>query len=294
MDRVEFTIPINKEDLLQVGGPGQYSVEQTYSKNELPGKLRGKLFTINSHYPTHLLTKHSSFFFLFTQESYMALSKQGPAFILTNFDILFGALLKFGELSPVQQNEAWKVVAQAIGQLNSDLTKFFNSEDNNSATLQKWVTITKMITYLLCQFLQTYETINLAVPGADIGKGRKTKKKQIDEGCDLEGERNYSLTHLYQLVQMPIHKLWSPPVVEQDFVNLVSNLCYKILENPVLSHVRMKGTRESVFQVRIDIKSDIRFKYITIFSLVGYWNFGQEIQPWVRLHPENNSTAAAL
>ena len=244
MDRIEFGIPINKEDLLQVGPPGQYSVEQTYSKNELPGKLRGMLFTISSDFVSQLIPFH-----FYLQECYVALSKQGPTFILTNFDVLFGALLKFGELSPVQQNEAWKVVAQSIQQLNIDLNKFFNSEDNNPVMLQKWVTITKMIVYLLCQFLQTYETINLAVPGADIGKGRKTKKKQIEEGCDLEAERNFSLTQLYQLVQMPIHKLWSPPVVEQDFVNLVSNLCYKILENPVLSHVRMKGTRESVFQV---------------------------------------------
>lgn len=204
-----------------------------------------------------------SFFFMYLNlESYMALSKQGPAFILTNFDILFGALLKFGELSPVQQNEAWKVVAQAIQQLNVDLNKFFSSEDNNPTILQEWVTITKMTVYLVCQFLQTYETMNLAVPGADIGKGRKTKKKQIDEGCDLEGERNFSLTQIYQLIQMPIHKLWSPPVVEQDFVNLVSNLCYKILENPVLSHVRMKGTRESVFQVKtIFIKHLIKLFY---------------------------------
>lgn len=42
MDRIDFAIPINKEDLLHVGSPGQYSVEQTYSKNELLGKLRGK------------------------------------------------------------------------------------------------------------------------------------------------------------------------------------------------------------------------------------------------------------
>ena len=40
----EFVIPINKEDLFHIGPAGQYVVDQTYSKNELPGKLRGKVF----------------------------------------------------------------------------------------------------------------------------------------------------------------------------------------------------------------------------------------------------------
>lgn len=107
-----------------------------------------------------------------------------------------------------------------------------------------------MVAYLLCQLLDSFETRNLVVPG-DLAKGRKTKKKTTDDECDLEAERNFTLVSLYQLIQMPIHKMWSPPVVEQDFVNLISNLCYKILENPVLSHVRMKSTRESVFQVSL-------------------------------------------
>lgn len=43
MNGVDFIIPVNKEDLLQ-GASRQYVVEETYSKHELPGKLRGVLF----------------------------------------------------------------------------------------------------------------------------------------------------------------------------------------------------------------------------------------------------------
>ena len=43
---VDFVIPINKEDLIHVGPPGQYVVEQTFTKHELPGKLRGKLLSL--------------------------------------------------------------------------------------------------------------------------------------------------------------------------------------------------------------------------------------------------------
>ena len=38
---VDFIIPVNKEDLFQGADSRQYVVEQTYSKHELPGKLRG-------------------------------------------------------------------------------------------------------------------------------------------------------------------------------------------------------------------------------------------------------------
>ena len=38
---VDFIIPVNKEDLFQGGDSRQYVVEQTYSKHELTGKLRG-------------------------------------------------------------------------------------------------------------------------------------------------------------------------------------------------------------------------------------------------------------
>ena len=43
----EFVIPINKEDLFQSSSSRQYVVEQTYSKHELPAKLRGIKFYCN-------------------------------------------------------------------------------------------------------------------------------------------------------------------------------------------------------------------------------------------------------
>ena len=186
----------------------------------------------------------------------MAVARQGAPFITEHFDVLFSALMKFGEFSSDNQNLAWKTVSQAIQQLNSELDKYFNLSEYDQQSRQDLVTRTKMIVYLICQLLDSYETRHLGVPGSDIGKtgGKKTKKKATDDGCDLEAERNFTLVSLYQLIQMPIQKLWTPPVVEQEFVNLVSNLCYKILENPVMSHVRMKGTRESAFQVHIAAK----------------------------------------
>lgn len=221
MTVLEFVIPENKEDLRQVSISGQYVVEQEYSKHELPGKLR---------------------------DAYVSFSREGTTYILTHFDTLFSSLIKFDQLALSQQNDAWKVVSQSITQLISDIKKYLNNSNSNPDSCHELVTITKMIVYLLCAFLQNYETRSLIVPGSDAKSSRK-KKKQVDDGFDLESERNFALVSLDHLIQMPIHKLWSPPVVEQEFVNLVANLCYKVLENPVISHVRMKGTVEAVFRV---------------------------------------------
>jgi len=45
MHAIDFVIPLKKEDLQQIGSPGQYVVEQITSKSELPGKLRGELLS---------------------------------------------------------------------------------------------------------------------------------------------------------------------------------------------------------------------------------------------------------
>ena len=41
----EQFIPINEEDLFQSSSSSQYVVEQTFSKHELPAKLRGIKFS---------------------------------------------------------------------------------------------------------------------------------------------------------------------------------------------------------------------------------------------------------
>ena len=202
-------------------------------------------------------------------EAYVAYSRQGPSFIVTHFDTLFSALQKFGGLAPTHQAEAWKIVSQSIQQLNGDLDKHLAEDDYDQQTRQELVTITKMTVYLLCSFLEALETRNLAVPGSEVKAGRKKKKgPEVDGCCDLEAERNFALVSLDALVQMPIHKLWSPPVVEQDFVTLVSNLCYKVLENPIISHVRMKGTCEAVFRVSFLVINC----YIVLFILFLFFS----------------------
>ena len=45
-------------------------------------------------------------------DAYVSFSRQGTVYILTHFDTLFSALIKFDELALSQQNDAWKVISQ--------------------------------------------------------------------------------------------------------------------------------------------------------------------------------------
>jgi hypothetical protein len=49
------------------------------------------------------------------------------------------------------------------------------------------------------------------------GRGR-VQKQQTKGGMDWEGERDAGVQTLVSLLQLPLHKLWDPPVPEEDFV----------------------------------------------------------------------------
>ncbi|KAK2183431.1 hypothetical protein NP493_312g03022 [Ridgeia piscesae] len=64
---------------------------------------------------------------------------------------------------------------------------------------------------------------------------------------DWEVERLHAVRALLQLLQLNIHRLWQPPVIEEEFINLVTGSCYRLMENP--NAVRNKGTRDSIFHL---------------------------------------------
>ena len=53
------------------------------------------------------------------------------------------------------------------------------------------------------------------------GRGRQTAKKASPTGWDWDRERNDGLCVIGQLIELDIHRLWDPPVIEEDFVKYV-------------------------------------------------------------------------
>uniref|UniRef100_A0A671P9G9 Condensin complex subunit 1 n=1 Tax=Sinocyclocheilus anshuiensis TaxID=1608454 RepID=A0A671P9G9_9TELE len=64
-----------------------------------------------------------------------------------------------------------------------------------------------------------------------------------------DSEREKVLQCLTQLLQLDIRTLWSLSLVEEEFVSCVTCCCYKLLENPTISHVKSKSTRDAIIHV---------------------------------------------
>ena len=46
-------------------------------------------------------------------------------------------------------------------------------------------------------------------------------KKTVQTGWDWDQERNEGLRAIGQLIELDVHRLWDPPVIEEDFVKYV-------------------------------------------------------------------------
>uniref|UniRef100_A0A667WX42 Condensin complex subunit 1 n=1 Tax=Myripristis murdjan TaxID=586833 RepID=A0A667WX42_9TELE len=76
------------------------------------------------------------------------------------------------------------------------------------------------------------------------------KKGKAGEGLlQWDSERESVLQALVQLLQLDIRSLWSLSLVEEEFVSCVTCCCYKLLENPTISHVKSKPTRDGIIHL---------------------------------------------
>lgn len=103
-----------------------------------------------------------------------------------------------------------------------------------------------MLTYIYVQTIQEMELKDVTnVKNQGLLKSRKKSPATSLFHLDKKGV----LLALNNIMQMDICTFWNPPVVEDNFINIVAEVCYKFLENPT-------------------IKSDSQLKQ-EIFNLIG-------------------------
>uniref|UniRef100_A0A8C9TS17 Condensin complex subunit 1 n=1 Tax=Scleropages formosus TaxID=113540 RepID=A0A8C9TS17_SCLFO len=104
----------------------------------------------------------------------------------------------------------------------------------------------KMSVFLLCKLAESLESDSyrqsiITAPS----KGRASNDTQMQ----WDTERETVLQALAQLLQLDIRSLWSLSLVEEEFVSCVTCCCYKLLENPTISHVKSKPTRDAIIHL---------------------------------------------
>ncbi|XP_071805504.1 condensin complex subunit 1-like [Asterias amurensis] len=217
----EFVLPLSHKDLLQSRGTNQYVVEEVYPARQVPDRVYG---------------------------CKTALRTEGPSMILDHFDGFYSLLRHFNEVKQETKEDAWELLLKAQQQLTTKLSSLLDDPEGQANAKQHLNTL-KMVSYLLCQTAEAFEA-DACKPSTDTtvrgGRGR-TKSKKTAAGWDWEAEKERFLQGMFHLLQLEVWRLWDPPIVEEEFVNLVSCCCYKLLENPLVG--RNAGTKEALFSL---------------------------------------------
>lgn len=216
----EFRLPLSPEELLKSGGVNQYVVQEILSIRNLPSQLRA------------------------FQAAFRA---QGPLAMLEHFDTIYSILHHFRSIDPGLKEDTLEFLIKVVSRHSQELPTVLDDEALSVSVRSAHLNALKMNCYALIRLLESFETMSsqTSLMDLDLGKGKKARAKTV-HGFDWEEERQPVLQLLTQLLQLDIRHLWNHSVIEEEFVSLVTGCCYRLLENPTISHQKNRPTREAI------------------------------------------------
>ncbi|XP_016077325.1 PREDICTED: condensin complex subunit 1 isoform X1 [Miniopterus natalensis] len=217
----EFHLPLTPEELLKSGGVNQYVVQEVLSIRNLPSQLKA------------------------FQAAFRA---QGPLAMLEHFDTVYSILHHFRSIDPGLKEDALEFLIKVVSRHAQELPAILDDATLSVSDRSAHLNALKMNCYALVRLLESFETVTSQTSLMDLdlgGKGKKTRAKSA-HGFDWEEERQPILQLLTQLLQLDIRHLWNHSVIEEEFVSLVTGCCYRLLENPTISHQKNRPTREAI------------------------------------------------
>ncbi|EUB65054.1 Condensin complex subunit [Echinococcus granulosus] len=179
------------------------------------------------------------------------LVREGHGAVLKCFDALFSVLHEWKSVDSGTKEDTWHIVLKgcevSVRELVGVIKPPGSTSGLNRNDLLERRNAVKMHAYLLCQLIEIIENDSTAESSASssvkVGRGRskalnsaaKVRRPEFDMSLNWPDECSTAITVLDQLCKLDIKQFWDPPVVEDDFVNLLANSCYKLLENKSLS-----------------------------------------------------------
>ncbi|XP_051989898.1 condensin complex subunit 1-like [Xyrauchen texanus] len=219
----DFIVPICLDDLVKSGAVNQYVVQDVLSAKQLPSHL-------------------NSF--------KAALRNQGPLCILEHFDTAYSVLKHCRTVDVAVKEDTLELLIQVVRGLSVSLPTLLLSGSLSAVNRKQQLNAIKMSVFLLCKLTETLESDSYR---EDIvtapSKGRKKDKVAGKGLLQWDSDRETVLQCLTQLLQLDIRTLWSLSLVEEEFVSCVTCCCYKLLENPTISHMKSKSTRDAIIHV---------------------------------------------
>ncbi|XP_047186554.1 condensin complex subunit 1 isoform X3 [Scophthalmus maximus] len=218
----DFFVPVCTGDLVKTGGINQYVVQDVVPPKQLPSNL--------SRFKA-------------------ALRSQGPLCILEHFDTGYSVLQHFNSVEPGVKEDTLELLVQVVSGLAASLPALLITTSLSAGERKEKLNAVKMSVFLLCKLTETLESYSCRQSIVTVpGKGKKGKA--AGEGMlQWDSERETVLQALVQLLQLDIRSLWNLSLVEEEFTSCVTCCCYKLLENPTISHVKSKPTRDGIIHL---------------------------------------------
>ncbi|KAM9851674.1 condensin complex subunit 1 [Aulostomus maculatus] len=218
----DFFVPVCVGDLVKTGGINQYVVQDVVSPKQLPSCV--------SRFKA-------------------ALRSQGPLCILEHFDTGYSVLQHSNSVELNVKEDTLELLVQVVNSLATSLPSLLVSTAFSSTDRKANLNAVKMSVYLLCKITETLESDSYRQSIVTV-HGKGGKKGKAGEGLlHWDSERENVLQALVQLLQLDIRSLWSLSLVEEEFISCVTCCCYKLLENPTISHVKSKPTRDGIIHL---------------------------------------------
>ncbi|XP_036394012.1 condensin complex subunit 1 [Megalops cyprinoides] len=219
----DFIVPVCVSDLVKTGGINQYVVQDVVS----PKQLASHLHSFRA-----------------------ALRSQGPLCILEHFDTAYSVLQHFQAVDIAVKEDTLELLVQVVSGLSVSLPSLLLSTTLSAVDRKQQLNAVKMAVFLLCKLTEhlesdSYRQSIITAPSKGSKKGKSASEGQIQ----WDTERETVLQALTQLLQLDIRTLWSLSLVEEEFVSCVTCCCYKLLENPAISLVKSKGSRDAIIHL---------------------------------------------
>uniref|UniRef100_A0A7N6ABK0 Condensin complex subunit 1 n=1 Tax=Anabas testudineus TaxID=64144 RepID=A0A7N6ABK0_ANATE len=219
----DFFLPVCVGDLVKTGGINQYVVQDVVPPKQLP-----------SH-----ISKFKA-----------ALRSQGPLCILEHFDTGYSVLQHCNSVELTVKEDTLELLVQVVSGLAASLPTLLASTSVSAAERKEKLNAVKMSVFLLCKLTETLESYSCRQSIVTApGKGGKKGKASGEGLLQWDSEREKVLQALVQLLQLDIRSLWNLSLVEEEFTSCVTCCCYKLLENPTISHVKSKPTRDCIIHL---------------------------------------------
>ncbi|XP_068874947.1 condensin complex subunit 1 isoform X2 [Aphelocoma coerulescens] len=216
----EFHLPLAPADLLRDGGPGRYMVQEVLSTHELPPALAAFR---------------------------AAFRARGALAVLQHFDCVYSVLHHFRTVGTAVKEDALELMMHVVSHHSNELPAILSDSGLSHADRAAHLNALKMNCYLLTGLMNAFEMETCKNSCLEADPGRKNRKNLAKTSGSLwEEEREPLLQLLTQLLQLDLRQLWGRLAMEEEFVNLMTGNCYRILENPSIGLQRYRVTREAV------------------------------------------------